>query len=638
MRAELANDALDFANAELYCAIAANLAPDNEDARLNVGHFLLEQKRLDEAQSHYAGWLAEHPDSAAARFGLASVHLLRGEFDTGWACYESRWGLRRHGGGTRHTFAPQWDGSTCAHLLLYAEQGLGDTLQMLRFLPEVVRRCGAVTLLVQAPLQAVVRRAAGAEGVEVVTALPAHTGFDALCPLMSLPHALAAHSKEQLGMRAPYLAADSQKKAVFEQLLSGLHGKKIGIVWQGSAAGVTNRRRPLVLDALAPLLDIPGLSLVSLQHGVRNPFIGTHPLTDLVDHIHDFDDLAAAMAALDAVVTVDTGPAHLAGALGVPVCTLVPWLHDWRWGVDGSGTYWYPGMTLVRQTTPGDWRDAIETLAGLLGGAAVPAHAAVCPPAASRSVIVENQFPSVVLECRQGTLAVPLLDAGITRSLLLYGDDAPHEDALLAAYLRAGDTAIDVGAHAGAAALRMAQAVGPHGRIIAFEPRGMLFDCLHQTLQHNPAAGIEARRQAVGRKPGKAVVPKHDFVRTGAPAFRVPEESVEAATLDSLGLDACALVRIDAPSEGLDVLEGARTLLDAVRPVLYCARIGPDAIPPLTRLLKPRGYRLFRLEQPLFSPANWRACQINVFAEAAAVTLLALPRPDDVPPPAAVAL
>lgn len=620
VRAELSNEALDFANAELYCAIAANLAPDNDDARLNVGHLLLEQKRLEEAESHYAGWLAEHPDSDAARFGLASVHLLRGDFQDGWRYYESRWGLRRHGGGRRNTSAPQWTGGPCKRLLLHAEQGLGDSIQMLRFLPEVVRRCGgAVTLQVPAPLLRLAHRAAGAQGVEIVADLPDNAAFDHVCPLMSLPYVLQAHSAQQLGMPAPYLGADGQKRMFFETLLSRLPGKKIGIVWQGSQAGLTNRRRPLPLDALAPLLDVPGCSLVSLQHGVKNPVIASRPVKDLADHIHDFDDLAAAMMALDVVISVDTGPAHLAGALGIPTCTIVPWLHDWRWGLDSAQSYWYPGMTLVRQTTPGDWTAPVAQLAALLRGEDMPQHS-VASELVSRDEqahIRKNLFPVVHADCRQGTLASPLLDPAVTRALLLYGEYAPHDTDMLAPYLRAGDIAIDAGADIGAAAIGIARLVGEQGKVIAFEPHAPRYHCLLETVQANRLSWIETRPQALARRPGKITVAKADAG---------DRETVAAVALDSLQLPACAFIRIHAQDRELEVLDGARTLIDVARPVLQFAGVQPDAVAPLLKFLKQRGYRVFRQERPLYTAANYRNCTLNVFADAVSVTLLALPQ------------
>lgn len=629
LRAELSNDALDFSNAELYCTIAANLAPDNEDARLNIGHVLLEQKRLEEAHSHYSAWLESHPDSAGARFALASIHLLRGEFEAGWTHYEARWGLRRHGGGTRHSAAPPWNGGPCARLLLYAEQGLGDTIQMLRFLPQVQGRCaGAVTLQVPAPLLRLARRCLGGQDVALVTEVAPEARFDSACPLMSLPHVLQAHSAQSLGMDAPYIVADDARRRFFDSALAGLQGRKIGLVWQGSAAGLTNRRRPFPLEALAPLRAIPGIELVSLQFGVEGVAIDSHPITDLAAHIADFDDLAAAMMALDAVISVDTGPAHLAGALGVPAYTIVPWLHDWRWGIAGEQSYWYPDMTLIRQAAPNDWAAPVAALiARLLEKPATgPGEAAAsCFPAPHQRAIGKNLFPLVHVNGVAGAIVLPLLDPSATRSLLVYGQYMQDQCALIASFLQAGDTVLEVGARHPGMTVGAARAVGAGGRSIAFEPDPDWHRCLGETLQVNQLPWAEARRQAVRRRDGR-------MKAAGATAG-----TVEVVALDSLGLEACALIKIEAPAQELEVLHGARGLIGQCRPVLFVARVGPGEMAPLASFMKQRGYRTYRCEAPAYPARNRRNCAENVFGEASSLGLLALPG-DGAAPPGAVEL
>lgn len=611
LMAEMSNEALDFSNAELYCTIAANLAPDNEDARLNVGHVLLEQKRLEEAESHYAGWLDGHPESAAARFGLASVNLLRGNFELGWRYYEARWGLRRHGGGERIGAVPAWDGRPCAHLLLYAEQGLGDTIQMLRFLPQVLRCCGGkVTLQVPAPLLRLARRAAGAQQIEVVSELAPQARGGRACPLMSLPHLLRAHSSAELAMAAPYIVADERRRMFFERALAALKGKKIGIVWQGGASGLTNRRRPFPLDALAPLRAIPGIALVSLQFGVTHPMIGALPITDLSGHIADFDDLAAAMMALDAVISVDTGPAHLAGALGVPTFTLVPWLHDWRWGIDGGQSCWYPGMRLIRQAGAHDWSGAVQELIACL----VPAHAAPRAPSTApafpgQRAIASNLFPQLVVNASDGQLAAPLFDPRGARSLLVYGEYMQVEAALAASFLRAGDTVLELGAGIGVMTIGAARAVGPAGRVVAFESDPQLRHCCAQSLQLGGIGWAEVRPQAL-----------------------------DVVAPDSLGLGACALIRIDAPAQAFQLLEGARALIGSLRPVIWLARVDPATLASLPALLRHLGYRAYRLDAPMFRPHNRRHCPIDVFAGPAAPSVLALAPGAAAPPRGAIEL
>jgi len=413
--AEAENELGDAAQAELHCSLAANLAPDNRDARLNLAHLLREQGRAQEAQSHYEGWLAQHPDDAAARFGQAVTRLAQGDYAGGWPAYESRWAVAA--ASDAHAALPRWTGGPSEHLLVYPEQGLGDFLQMLRFVPEAARRAGGrVTLLVPAPLERLARRNLPA-AIDVATALADAGAIRHACPVMSLPLQLGVDSAGRIAAPVPYLRADPQRSAQLRKLLSATPGRKLGLVWQGAAGSAVNRRRALAEAALAPLLALPGWTAVSLQFGVPAPVVAGRRLLDLSAEIRDFEDLAGAMQAVDAVVSLDTGPAHLAGALGLPCHMLLPRLHDWRWGSAGERCDWYPTMTLVRQDDDGSWEGALRQLAAALSGGT-----RYRPPAArarAAGAVRRNLFPTIELAGPGDTSAVPLFDAGATRALLL---------------------------------------------------------------------------------------------------------------------------------------------------------------------------------------------------------------------------
>lgn len=416
MQGQACNERGDLAGAELCLTMAANLAPDNVDARLNLAHLLKEQQRVDEAESHYRAWLAVEPDNAAARFGLAGSLLMRGAYQEGWPLFEARWELSYHGGARYHG-APPWQGEPVNRLLLYAEQGLGDTLQMLRFLPAATQRSGAaVTLLVPPPLARIARRTTGAEQVDIVTELPADAHFDAACALMSLPGVLGLATPQDAAFADPYLSADPARRAHFQARLAGHPGRKLGIIWRGGAAGSANRRRQLPEEALRPLLQADGWSAVSLQFGAERPHIAGHALIDLSDDIADFDDLAAAMQAVDAILSLDTGPAHLAGALGLPTWILVPWLHDWRWGLAGEHSSWYPSARLVRQAVGESWEEPIAELAARLTGSA-EANRPTQPARRARGTILRNAFPLVQFASAEGVLTLPLGDPQLTTLL-----------------------------------------------------------------------------------------------------------------------------------------------------------------------------------------------------------------------------
>ena len=621
---------LDFANAELFCSIAVNLAPHNQDARGNLGLLLKNQKRLAEAASHLRSLLDDHPENVGARFNHGTVALMQGDYAGGWPDFEARWDVETHR-QAKFAGAPQWQGQAVDCLLLYAEQGLGDSVQMLRFLPEVARRCaGQVVLQVPAPLLRITRRMFGSDRVSVVEEIP-QLRFDAACPLMSLPLVLEVNSPERVRGVMPYLSAAPGRVEEFSTLLSAHPGRKLGLVWRGSEGSQANRLRTLPEAALAPLLELPGWTPVSLQFGLREPEIAFRRLVDLSAEIADFEDLAAAMMAVDAVVSLDSGPAHLAGALGVEVHALLPWLHDWRWGADGERCNWYPGMELFRQPLGGSWQGPIARLAARLGG--LPARVDGAQGVQDTPIILCNSFPLVRTVCRHGSFSLPLFDPLIARSMLVYGEYLPRQAEILASFLRPGDTAVDVGAGPGALTLPLARAVAAGGRVIAIEPVSLLHQCLLQTIADSAVPWVEALCRAAGAAPGTASMRRIDPARPSdfAGAGRAGDgdgEVVELMHLDDLGLEACRLIRIHAAGSELDVLQGASDLIAGHHPVI-CIECGKGAAQEsLAAFLARFGYGVFTLRSPLYSAGNYRNCTVDVFPGRFREMLFGLPAGD----------
>ena len=648
LRGEAHFEQLKLAEAELFCTMAAHLAPQNENARLNLSVLLKDQKRVAEAAAHLDDWLADHPENPDARFSRAGIALMQGDYAAGWADYEARWQLPSN--PSRFAGAPLWAGQTVNRLLLYAEQGLGDSVQMLRFLPEVNRLCpGGVVLQVPPALLRLTRRVFGAVGLTVTSELPT-TPFDAACPLMSLPLMLRVNSTERLLGQAAYLSADPARTAEFSTLLSRQPGKKLGIVWRGAEGSRANRLRTLPEAALLPLLDLPGWTPVSLQFGVTAPTIASRKLLDLSAEITDFEDLAAAMMAVDAVVSLDTGPAHLAAALGVSTHTLLPWLHDWRWGLAGERCAWYASMRLYRQPLAGSWNAPIAQLAQTLAGLPAPVQRTTLgvvsttdnADEAPQRTILGNHFPLVRAECRYGSFTLPLFDRYITRSMLAYGEYSPREAEVLCSYLRPGDCALDVGANLGTLTLAMARAVGPGGRVIALEPQAMIHHCLTQTVRDSATPWVDARRQAAGAVAGSARMGRSNAAHAENFGGRGLVESgdaeeVEMIRLDDLKLDACRLIKIDVEGLELQVLQGASKLLTDQRPVLCVECDRPGTTESLAAFLRGFGYRVYKHQPALFAPRNFRNFSADLFPGLVSGNLLALP-PGDTPPADATAI
>ena len=341
------------------------LDPTYPEAHANQGTALVQLGRAAEALADYDAALARRPDYAEARLQRAMALLSLGRLGEGWAAFEGRRATGRYRARHRAYSEPDWRGQRLdgRAILLHAEQGLGDTLQFVRFAPLVAERGGRVLLCVPPTL---VRLLAEIPGVAAVAGDPAALpAWDCQLPLMSLPHALGLAG---IPPGAPYLRAEPRATAEWAGRLAALAGRKVGLVWSGDPrrhdpeASLIDRRRSLRLDRLAPLASLDGLSLVSLQMGAPAAEAAGLALFDAMARIGDFADTAALVANLDLVVTVDTSVAHLAGAMGKPVWILSRFDACWRWGQDREDSPWYPSARLFRQTTAGDWDGVVARL------------------------------------------------------------------------------------------------------------------------------------------------------------------------------------------------------------------------------------------------------------------------------------
>ncbi len=371
---------------------ATELKPDLAEAFLNLGLTLHNQGRFEEALTQYRRAAGIRPDYADANMAEAFALLTMGrDFTQALAKLEWRWRLADR--KSRGFKQPLWRGEPLngKTILLHAEQGFGDTLMLLRYAPMVAARGGRVVIEVPKALARLATRVAGgpfpviAEGA----ALPA---FDVQCPLMTLPSALGT-KLDTIPAAVPYLAADPEAVRRWSERLGAAPGLKVGIAWAGNPAHRNDRQRSLALDRFATLFDLPGVCWFSLQVGARAGDLATLPpgqVIDLSPQLTDFAETAAAVANLDLVITVDTAPAHLAGALGKPTWILLPFAPDWRWLAKRTDSPWYPTARLFRQRAPGDWDGALAAVrvalrerlaAGVSAGAPSPAAA---PPMLDR--------------------------------------------------------------------------------------------------------------------------------------------------------------------------------------------------------------------------------------------------------------
>lgn len=333
----------------------------------NLGMTLIEQGRYGEAETVFKRCVRRDPESAAARYHLGLLQLLRGEYLDGWRGFDLRHAVAgRHapeaGRGVRWSGEPL-DGKS---ILLLAEQGLGDTINFARYGAVLAGQGADVYLKCAAPLAELLKSLPGVRDTSAsADSLPE---TDYFVPLLSVPGLLET-TPETIPLANGYLPAP-ENRALWVERLSTDGDLHVGLVWAGNPDNKVDRKRSLSLQVLAPLFERQDVKFYSLQVGDAAGELDDIPVecrpVNLFPEPLPFTEAAAAVSALDLLISVDSAPAHLAGALSVPVWTLLPHVPDWRWGLDGEETPWYVSMRLFRQPAIGDWETVVRNLSSAL--------------------------------------------------------------------------------------------------------------------------------------------------------------------------------------------------------------------------------------------------------------------------------
>ena len=399
------------------CRKAIALRPGLHEAHNNLASALAAVGNYAEATEHFRKAAQLSPDFALAHFNLGVMLLTQGDFDHGWDGYE--WRLRvAEFTGKFESNRPQWSGAALSgrRILLHAEQGLGDVIQFVRYVPLVAARGGKVILHCHADLHRLVRQIGEIEQLtDSSQSAPEH---DLHCPLVSLPRVFKSRPGSTAGIgispsprtrgegggegsfgesrgagdikgdphpsprpeyvergpevsfpAAAYLHADAELSEKWKRRLESETRWKIGLVWAGRSTHANDRERSIPLAAFAPLAQIPGVALFSLQKGeaASQNQARILPLIDFTAELADFADTAALLANLDVIITVDTAVTHLAGAMGKAAWVLLPFVPDWRWMLKRADSPWYATLRLFRQEQRGDWKrpigQIVETIA-----------------------------------------------------------------------------------------------------------------------------------------------------------------------------------------------------------------------------------------------------------------------------------
>jgi tetratricopeptide (TPR) repeat protein len=359
-------DVWDLPRAEEEFRHAIRLRPDLPLAWNNLGFTLYRQGKAREASDACRRAIALDPENLEAHWNLSHALLALGHYEEGWREFEWRWRKPEFQAIARRFFAPRWTGQDVAgrRVLIVAEQGYGDMLFCIRYATLLADRGAHVT--VEAP-QALTSLMATVPGVADVVPQGSPLPLADYCiPVMSLPGAFGTRV-ETIPAPHRYVVPEFNKSELWRQRVCSHHqGMRVGFVWAGSTTNQEGAFRSLRLEKLGPLFDVQDITFVSLQVGehardLRN-HLGTSRVLDSSPFLRDFADTAALIDQLDLVITIDTAVAHLAGALGKRVWTMLPVPADWRWMLDRTDTPWYPSMRLYRQRRSRTWDDVVDAV------------------------------------------------------------------------------------------------------------------------------------------------------------------------------------------------------------------------------------------------------------------------------------
>jgi tetratricopeptide (TPR) repeat protein len=611
-------------------AEAIDAGAGDVDPHLNLAICLRETGRLTEALALYERELTHRPSvGAQAHYGHAL--LTAGRLAEGWLHYEFRW-MQDPLLSLRPSFGkPLWAGQDLRGrtILLRCEQGVGDVIQFIRYAPQV-KALGATVLL---QLRKNIRElAASFPGVDrIIDVGEAIPDFDYYLHLMSLPRVLATEDVDAIPLDVPYLRAEQGRIARWAPRLPTDGALKVGLVWAGDPVHLRDRYRSMALSDLAPLWTVEGARFYSLQKGTQAAQIDAAPegvsLVDLGPDLRDFADTAAVLSLLDLVICVDTSVAHLAGALGSRVWTLVPTPSDWRWLEAREDSPWYPTMRLFRQARQGEWDDVIARVTRALEGevaqhrslSAYPPTAHVATPRASLEIPSDEPSRWVkkgltsVAETRTGIIQYWPDQDPVGRSIERYGEYLQAQLDAVARWIEPGATIVEVGADVGFHALFFASAIGPMGHLLVYEDDLLRRQVLQQNLRANRAGNVTVMKRRLGRPATSA----------RGNGETLPTTDVE--TIDDLRLEALQWLKVNHATVTTDVLDGAADTLWRLRPRLWLAACDADGLHALAAKTKDFGYRCFGAETPLFNPSNFNRRPADVFAGRTAFALFAIP-------------
>ena len=557
---------------------------------------------------------------------LGPTLLAYGEFDEGWRQYEFRWMTGNHATERPGWVRPHWNGQDLdgRTIVIVREQGIGDFFQFARYLPMLKAR-GAKLLL--SSFGGVADIAARLFGADALIAdgdpVPEHDYF---AFLLSLPRAFGT-TVATIPPPLADLAPTPERSEAWAATLSAFRHPRVGVVWAGRPEHLRDKQRSMPLEALAPVLKLPGIAFVGLQKGPAVAQCEAIPesvdWTGLGPALDTLDDAIAVLDGVDLLVTVDTALAHIAATMGKPVWMLVAHPPDFRWLAHGATSPWYPSMRLFRQRVAGDWSEPVRELAAALAEyrdtGRLPSFPALdvaggTPPdlPESRAASTPRSRLARALPMRHGFLQYdpgePVLGAGLEH----YGEWLEPVLGRVLPHVVAGGVVVEANPGAGAHALPLGRRVGPDGQLLLFEPRAFH----RRMLENNLRANALSNATLLGRTLAGAG-------RTG-----------DADTVDDLGLDRLdALVLREDAEDLASIVAAADETLWRCRPVVAATATDESRLAAAAASLRDRSYVTQVTTIPVHAAANYNRVADDRTGGVTVAFLFALPEERRAPSP-----
>jgi tetratricopeptide (TPR) repeat protein len=356
--------------AEAVLTQALEIRPGMKEGYVNLANVLIAKCNHHGALRCIDALLALDPECASGHFLRGLALLVEGNLIDGWKEYDWRWKTQEYRLRTTNSSIPEWRGEALAGrtLLVHVEQGIGDTLQFVRYIPMIEKDGGHVILEVQPPLERLLTGIPNMDSL-LIKGAP-WPNVELRVPLLNIPGVFQT-TLETIPAAVPYLYADPNIVPSWQAKAFSLgSGFKVGLVWAGNPDHANDHNRSMLLSELAPLADVAGVTWISLQKGPAADQIGNgSPFPALIDwtaDLNDYADSAALIEQLNLVISVDTSVVHLAGGMNRPVWAMIPYAPDWRWLLDRSDSPWYPSMRLFRQRERGNWDQVVTEVAQAL--------------------------------------------------------------------------------------------------------------------------------------------------------------------------------------------------------------------------------------------------------------------------------